>query len=276
MKTRRLLTALLAALAISAIFTFWLSRMFAHSVAKKHGTLHYVATRHSLSGGEVLNSEDLQFVDWNSNQPLSGSFARIEDVAGKVVLYPLASGEPVLDRHLGIAGAGLSAHIPDGMRAISLRSDEVVGVAGYLLPGSHVDVLVTLRPSSAAAEATTSIVLQNVQVLTAGQKMQPDPEGKATHVDVVTLLVTPQDAERAVLASSQGSVHFILRNGGDHSIADAKEVSVSALGSQAPITPVAPRSTPTVIRQRIVSQAPPAPRYSVEILRGDKQSVETF
>jgi pilus assembly protein CpaB len=132
------------------------------------------------------------------------------------VLYPLAAGQPIQERQLASPGSssGLTVKIPDGMRAIALHSDDIVGVAGFLLPGTHVDVLVTIHPPG-EPDPVTNTVLQNVEVLTTGQKTEPDPEGKPVTATVVTLLVSPEQAEKVDLASTQGIVHFVLRNGVD-------------------------------------------------------------
>src|ERR1017187_2828535 len=145
MSAKRLTISLVIALLVSGLFTFWLSKRVAKTDQPAHQKQLYVAAAKALEAGEVLKPGSLQLVEWPSSAPLSGGFARIEDVAGRTVLYPLAKGEPILDRHVAAAGAGvgLSANIPSGMRAISLRSDEVVGVAGFMQPGTHVDVLLT-------------------------------------------------------------------------------------------------------------------------------------
>ena len=112
----------------------------------------YVAALHNLDQGETLQKTNLTMVDWPGTGKLDGAFAKADDLVGRTVLYPLAAGEPILERQLASAGAGvgLSTKIPDGMRAISLKSDQVVGVAGFLLPGTHVDVLVTYRTPTTA------------------------------------------------------------------------------------------------------------------------------
>ncbi len=102
------------------------------------------------------------------------------------------------------SGIGLTVKIPEGMRATSVKSDEIVGVAGFLFPGSHVDVLVTFRSDRFPTPAT-QIVLQDVEVLTVGQKLEPDPQGKPENVSVVTLLLTPEDSQKLVLASTPGN-----------------------------------------------------------------------
>ncbi len=267
MVARRLIFALCVALITSGAFTWWLSRRF--SKGHTSAELRYVTTAKPLDAGAILAATDLKQTVWQG-APLQGSFVRTEDVVGRTLLYPLAGGEPILDRQISAAGAGtgLSTRIPPGMRALSLKSDQVVGVAGYLLPGTHVDVLVTFHPEN-TQDPMTSTVLQDVQILTAGQKMQPDPDGKATQVDVVTLLVTPSDAEKVVLASAQGRVHFVLRNGTDHVTNDESPMELAALGAKAPVKPA-----PVVVRRVSAPKAAPQP-YQIEVIRGDKRTMES-
>ena len=165
---------------------------------------------------------------------LTGGFTKINDVAGRIVLYPLPKGEPIVDRQLAAAGAaaGLTANIPSGMRAISVRSDEVVGVAGFLLPGTHVDVLMTYH-SALAPEPQTLTVLQDVVVLAAGQQIHPEADGKPISVNVVTLLLKPEDAEKVVLATSLGAIYFVLRNGADTEQALSPPVGLNQLAGAA-------------------------------------------
>jgi pilus assembly protein CpaB len=275
MQPRRLLIAITVAILVSGLFTLWLGTRLSRQT-RNSASLTYVALAKNLDPGQTINAEDLKQVSWPADVPLPGAFVRKDEVVGKSVLYPLQEGEPLTARQLATS-AGLSARIPAGMRAISLKSNEVVGVAGYLLPGTHVDVLVTVRAAS-STDPVTSIVLQDAQVLTAGEKMQPDPDGHASKVDVVTILVTPEDAEKIVLASTQGTVHFVLRNGGDHVVTANAPMNVSALGVQAS-SPAAPatvaHATPRAQSQPVHTKSTPA-TYSIQVRRGDKDSVETF
>jgi pilus assembly protein CpaB len=258
---RRLIIALVAALTVSGLFTFFLSKKVG-GARTKTTSQQYVAASKPLEPGEMLKLGSLQMVDWPASMPLPGGFNKVEAIEGRIVLYPLAPGEPILDRDLAAAGsgAGLSAKIPEGMRAISLKSDEVVGVAGFLLPGTHVDVLETNR-SNSGAPAGTFTVLQDVEILAAGQKIEPDPEGKATSVNVVTLLLKPEDAEKVVLASSEGVIHFVLRNG-----ADRTRMTEAAVAS-----PV--QTKPARTRAGMVAKSQP---YVVETVMGDKKVVNSF
>jgi pilus assembly protein CpaB len=272
MIARRLITALLLAILISGGFTFWLSKRFsARSSPPSH---RYVTSAQNIEAGGILRPVDVTLVEWPATSPLEGAFLKPEDVLGRTLLYPLSKGEPILERQLYTGtGVGMSIKIPEGMRAVSLKSDQVVGVAGFLLPGTHIDVLVTYHTST-SADPITGTVLQDAQILAAGQKMQPDPEGKASTVDVVTLLVTPADAEKVVLASAQGSVHFVLRNSGDHQHRIDAPAEMSALGGMPAPLPVK-QARPSVPRDRRLQPVMPV-SYSVRVSRGDKQTVETF
>jgi pilus assembly protein CpaB len=270
MNARRLLLALLLAVVGAGLFTFWMNQSMSKStpVTPKQ---QYVAALHPLEPGETLQKNNLTLVDWPASSKLDGGFQKPDDLVGRAVLYPLAAGEPILDRQLAAAGAGvgLSTKIPDGMRAISLKTDQVVGVAGFLLPGTHVDVLVTFRTPE-QPDPVTSTVIQDAQVIAAGQKMQPDPEGKPTTVDVVTLLVKPNDAERVTLASAQGTVHFVLRNGSDHEQLADKPAELTQLGGVP--KPVAVHAQ----ARKVDVPAPVTKTYTVHTVAGDKQTTEIF
>ncbi len=281
MTARRLIIALALSLCGSAIFTLWLGKRFAKPGPATGGELHYVAAAQNLQAGDVLTPATLRLVAWPSAAPLEGSFPKPENVQGRIVLYPLAAGEPILERQLAAAGssAGLSMKIPNGMRAISLKSDQVVGVSGFLLPGTHVDVLVTFRAAN-TQDSVTSTVLQDAQVIATGQRMEPDPEGKATTTDVVTLLASPDDAQRMVEANSQGTVHFVLRNGSDHDKSSTGTTQLSQLGS-APLAHPAPAANPANYPRPdrkpsvVLSAAPAAKPYEVQMVYGEKPSPES-
>ena len=272
MLNRRLTSAFIIALIISGIFTYWLSQTYAKKgAAGPAPKSQYVAAAANLEAGQAIKAENLRMVDWPSNVPLAGAFTAPQPLVGRIVMYPLAAGEPILDRQLASAGSGLglTVKIPDGMRAISLRSDEVVGVAGFLLPGTHVDVLVTMKPPT--GDAVTATVLQDVQVLASGQKTEPDPEGKPVTATVVTLLVKPEDAERVDMASTQGIVHFILRNGVDREQRETTPVQFSELAG-GPVKPVA-----TGVVRRAGPVGPPVRKpYIVETFLGAAAKTESF
>jgi pilus assembly protein CpaB len=215
MSPRRILIALALALCVSGAATWLVSRRMALAARKAPDTL-YAAPARAVQAGEVLKPEDVQLVAWPGGAPIDGAYVRAADVVGREALFPLAKGQPLIDPDLSApgSGTGLASKVPDGMRAVALRSNEVVGVAGFLIPGSHLDVLVTYR-SEKSPDPLTATVLQNAMAIAVGHQIQPDPQGKPSDVTIVTLLLTPEEAERAVLASTQGAIHFILRNGSD-------------------------------------------------------------
>jgi pilus assembly protein CpaB len=267
---RRLTSAFIIALLVSGVFTLWLSAKF----AKKSGPApppaksQYVAAAANLEADQVIRAENLRMVDWPVSVPLNGAFTSPGALIGRIVLYPLSEGEPILERQLSSPGSGIgiTAKIPSGMRLIALRTDEVIGVAGFLLPGTHVDVLVTLHTSN-SPDPVTFTVLQDAEVLSAGQKTEPDPEGKATVSTVVTLLVKPEDAERVVLASNQGTVHFVLRNGVDREEFKGPPALLAQLSGIEPPPVKEPPKPP---------ELPVVKTYSVETILGKSQRMDDF
>jgi pilus assembly protein CpaB len=271
MNAKRLSTAFVIALAVSALCTWLLGRKISTHAATVPEN-RYLAPAKPLQAGEVIKPEDLELVSWPASNPIVGAYTKPEDLVGRAVLYPADKDQPITDRVLAAAGSGLglSAKIPDGMRAIALRSDEVMGVAGFIYPGSHLDVLVTYHAAN-SPEPITFTVLQNAEVLATGQKDQPDPEGKAVTATVVTLLLTPQDAERAVLASSQGTFHFVLRSGSDKT--QVKDAPITLANMTGDWTTQRPGASP---RPLPVRRAPDATGITVQTVAGDKQSSDTF
>lgn len=274
MNGRRITTALMIALAVSALCTYMLSRKLGGHAASKAPVRHYIAPSKPLQAGVALTAADVELVSWPVSNPIEGAFLKADDVVGRSLLYPMDKGQPITDKFLSAAGSGLglAGKIPNGMRAIALRSDEVVGVAGFLLPGSHLDVLVTYK-SDKSPEPTTMTVLQNAEVLATGHQVQPDPEGKPAAVTVVTLLLNPADAERAVLAATQGTIHFVLRSGSDKVIAHETPIMLSQLAgiqNSAPVPAPSRGAAPRVQRHL------PPPEYVVETVLGDKQTTAKF
>jgi len=197
-------------------------------------------------------------------------------VVGRPLIYPLGAGEPVLERDLAVAGSGigLSVKVPPGMRATAVRSNEIVGVAGFLFPGSHVDVLATVTLPGAPG-AVTQTVLQDVEVLAAGQTIEPDPQGKPQTVSVVTLLLNPEDSQKLLLASGQGTIQFVLRNGTDQKKVEVRPTRLDELGPSAKAAPLTPHPV-----KKAASKAPPPPKppevYVLEVIRGNERSVQKF
>jgi pilus assembly protein CpaB len=239
MRTKRISIAFFIALVVSGLCTWLVSRKVqtpSSAAPKASQTTSYAAPSRPLQAGEVLKPDNMEVIAWPVSHPLEGAHAQPADILGRQVMFPLGKGQPILDGDLSApgAGTGLAGKIPDGMRAIALRSDEVVGVAGFLIPGSHLDVLVTYR-SGSSTEPVTATVLQDAVVIAAGHQIEPDPEGKPSAVTVVTLLLTPDQAQRAVLASTQGAIHFVLRNGTDTGRTGGLPIELSQLTNAIPV-----------------------------------------
>jgi pilus assembly protein CpaB len=258
---------------LAGAMTFFFSKRIRLSRAQ-HATTGIVAAVADMPSGATLAAKDVEVVDWPSNLPLAGSYDKIDDVVGKPLLYPLVAREPILKRDLGMEGSGIgiSGKIPAGMRATAVKSNEIVGVAGFLYPGSRVDVMVTYTPPGGGnGGPVTQTVLQNVEVLTAGQTIEPDPQGKPQTVNVVTLLVSPEDSQKLQLASSQGVVQFVLRSGVDQKSVDLHPTRLDQLASdRAPAPPPAPgKKAPKRVAET-------KPVYTLELIQGSKRTEEKF
>ncbi len=237
----------------------------------------------NLQLGAELKAEDLVVVGFPVGKAPEGSFSNPTEIVGRGLISPLVKNEPVLKAKLASkeAGSGLPPVIPEGMRAVSVRVDEVVGVAGYVLPGNRVDVLATANPTDQRADTTTKVILSNVQVLTAGTRMEQDQENtKPVQVTVVTLLVFPEQSERLALASTEGKIQLALRNPLDQGVPDTPGIRTAGLMGR--IAPALKTAAPTQARLRAaalpVAQTavapPPAP--TVEMIRGDKRANEVI
>ena len=168
-----------------------------------------------LELGAQMKADDLHVVEWPASSVPNGAFSTPDEIVGRGLVMPVIQNEPILPMKLAgkDAGSGLPVVIPEGKRAVSVRVNDVIGVAGYVLPGTHVDVLATATPTNSEVDTTTKVVLTNVQVLAAGTKMEQDAEqGKPMAVNVVTLLVSPDEAERLTLGATQGKIQLALRN----------------------------------------------------------------
>jgi pilus assembly protein CpaB len=229
-----------------------------------------------------LKKEDLTVVNFPKGQAPEGAFERPQDVIGRGVIMPIVKNEPILPAKLASkeAGAGLPPIIPEGMRAVSVRVNEVIGVAGYVLPGTHVDVLTTQNPGTNAAEITSKVILSNVQVLTAGTRLEQDQENKKpVQVTVVTLAVFPDQAERLALASTEGKIQLALRNPLDQSAPATPGVKpATLLGAVKAPAPQRVASAKKATTTGPVTQEAPiaAPAPSVEMIRGEKRTTEVI
>jgi pilus assembly protein CpaB len=264
---KRLISVLAFALVVSATASLILYRLVSAQIAasaKTSGAKVLVAAR-NLESGALIKETDLKIAEWGGTAP-TGSLTKPEDAIGRGVVEPIVEGEPVVESRLAMrgAGAGLAAIIPPGMRAVAVRVNDVVGVAGFLSPGMKVDVLIAGNPPSQAAQALgtqTKTLLQNIEVLSAGQNIQKDAEGKPVSVPVVNMLVTPEQAEILSLASNETRIQLVLRNPTDKEVSKTKGTSIAYLFG-APEVPAKP-PVKAVLAKRVVAPPPPPPPMPV-------------
>jgi pilus assembly protein CpaB len=285
MARKRIVTVLLIAMTVGAMFamgTYRYVKATPATSAQSVDTTKVVVAASNMDLGTALRAEDLRVIDWPAKSVPEGAFHKSEELVGRGLIQPVVAYEPLLPGKLASpeAGAGLPPVIPEGMRALSVRVNDVIGVAGYVLPGTRVDVLVTVSPNDNHQDITSKLILPNVQVLTAGTKIERDVEkGKPVSVSVVTLLVDPEQAERLTLASTEGKIQLALRNPLDKTAPQTLGVKpnvllASAAAAARPATPASARRSGTPRPVAAAPSAAPAPAPVVEIIRGDKRAQE--
>jgi len=233
-----------------------------------------------LTIGTPLTEEDLAVTRWPTADLPAGTAMDKDALIGRPLIYPVFKGEPILTSKLALegSGAGLSAVIDEGMRAVSIRVDEVVAVAGFVVAGTHVDIMLTGNPGS-GEEQLTQTILEDVQVLAAGQSIQPDAEGKPQRVNVVTFLCTPDDAAKVILAASEGRIQLVLRNAVEKEGEDElTKKELPKVGRRELYAGGAPPPRPVAAR-RAAPPPPPAPiappepePVSIMMIRGSQVS----
>ena len=286
MPRKRIYTVLLLAMTVGAIFAFSTYRYVQATPERGPSakTTPVVVAASSLDLGAAIRAEDLRTINWPSEAVPAGTFNNPQELVGRGLIQPVSQNEPLMPSKLAPvgAGAGLPPMIPDGMRAVSVRVNDVIGVAGYVLPGSKVDVLVTVSPTNQSTDMTSKVILNNVTVLTAGTRIERDVEkdNKPVSVSVVTLLVDPLQSEALTLASTEGKIQLALRNPLDKTMPPTPGIRPAILlgQSSAPraavaVSRVASRRAPGPVAAPPVVAAP-EPLPTIEIIRGDKRAHE--
>lgn len=279
MNKNRAIIGLFVAVFVAVLLSVYVYRAFQQaSAVRPSKTQQVVVAVTALPLGTRLDSSNVRTINWPGDSPVPGMLPTVQAAEGRALMTPVVANEMILESKLAPreAGAGLPATIPEGMRAISVAVNEVIGVAGFVTPGTSVDVLVTgMIPGAtqAGAQYVTRTILENVRVLAAGQKIEQDKDGKPQTVPVVTLLVTPKEAGTLAMASTQGKIQLALRNTiDDHTPAPSPVLQATVFGSGAPPPVAAPAG------RRVVAQKPPAapPPYTVEIIIGGKRENKSF
>ncbi len=284
---RRVLTVVLCALVLSACASYLVYRAVGSRVtaAKSPPSVGLVVAARDLPAGTLIQNVDLRTVVWFGTPP-AGAILTPDALRNRAVATSIYAGELVTDNRLAPigSGGGLAATIPPGMRACAVKVNEVVGLAGFVVPGMRVDVLITgLPPGGNALDGPkVRTLLQNIQVLSAGENFQKDREGKPEQAQVVNLLVTPAQAEILSLASNETHIQLVLRNPMDIQVSGLPGTIMSDLfgGARAP-APVPfvrlERAPPAVPPAAPVPAEPAAPRpYIVEVSNGAVHTQTTF
>src|SRR3989441_7857621 len=224
-----------------------------------------------ITVGAKVEDKDIKVMKFPAANAPPGYYSKPRQVLGRGVILPIGKGEFVLPNKLAAenAGYGLPGLIPPGMRAVSVRVNEVVGVAGFVQPGTRVDVLLTGNPGSGQQQTTT--VLENVGVIAAGQRLERNAAGEAQMAPVITLLVSPDDAQKLTLASTEGRIQLSLRNPLDTRQESLGSVKTDSLYRNLSAPVVRPK-----IRKTAVPVTPVPGFYTIEVIRGNKKEEDKF
>jgi pilus assembly protein CpaB len=268
-----MLAAALASGGLAALLAMRYLQQKATPLAAQPIRSNMVVAARPLPVGTIVGEQHVKTIEWTGGALPLGYIGNPQDVIGRGLISDLQENEPMLETRLAPkgAGGGLPIIISEGMRGLTMRVNEVSGVAGFVTPNTRVDVLLTMEDRNNAGEPATRIIMQDMRVLAAGQSIQPDKEGKPQPVPVVTFLVTPEQAETLALASGQGNIQLALRNQLDTMQVKTNGTRRSALmrvGNPAP----ARRSGPV----RAAAPAPEPAAQTVEVYRGGVRTLMKF
>lgn len=283
-RTRMVIITLLA-LSASGLVTFLAYRMLSRQLnPTREDMTQIVVAAEELLLGTRLTGPHLRMVPWPKAVELEGSFLDPEEIVGRGVVVRMLPNEPVMESKLAPieAGVGLTTAIPEGMRAVAIKVNDVIGIAGFVLPGTRVDVIVVGSPDERKRNDTSKVILENIEVLAAGQNIQQSINGEPETVQVITLLVTPEGAEKLALASVDGRLQLALRHPLDLELNDPAPVKKADLYTQAasstPKPPVQRVSRPrSRAKPKVVAVKPPVPRlFEVELIQGSDRKTFQF
>lgn len=274
MNRSRLLMIGALALALGAVVALIVfKKLQGGASANTEPGIDVIVAADDIQVGARIGEHDIRTVKYPASALPAGFYSKRSQVLGLGVILPITKGEFILPSKLAPenAGAGLPSLIPRGMRAVSVRVNEVVSVAGFVGPGTRVDVLLTGTPSG-SGESQTTTVLQNVAVIASGHTLERSASGEPQNTPVITLLASPEDAERLTLASAEGKIQLSLRNPLDTHSDPVDPANAKGLykGSTPAVAPPRPRIRP--VSQK-TQQPPPPSVISVDVYKGDKKTV---
>ena len=299
MRNKRFFLVLIGALVFGLLAAVSVSRYLSSAQAYTKSLNNVAVAKVAIPLGTKIIPEQIMMVQFPGESMPEGTFDSVEKLTGRVAVVNIAAREPVTNAKLAVAGTagGLSAVIPDGYRAMTVKVDDVVGISGFIMPGALVDVVVVIVPTDKGftQDPISKIVLQNIKVLANGQNIdQPKNEREPSSVKAVTLQVTPEQAEKLALAASEGKLQLVMRNSVDQGDTPTSGVNKRGLltGEHAMPAPEPgiktdqPAETKPVRRPRPIADlnpivAPkrevvPPPRFSVEMIEGAKKRSVDF
>jgi pilus assembly protein CpaB len=276
MNRSRFLLIGVVALVLGALFSSAVYRTLqARTAAAGPPGVDVAVAANDVQVGAKLQDRDVKIVKLPPDDLPSGVFRSKAKVVGRGVILPITKGEFILPNKLAAenAGAGLPALIPPGMRAVSVRVNEVVSVAGFVVPGTRVDVLLTGNPVG-GSDARTTTVLSNIEVLAAGQRLERNSAGDTSMAPVITLLVSPEDAQKLTLASSQGRIQLSLRNPLDTNLEKLPATGETGLYGITAAPAPKPTKAPKVKHQELTKPAPTT--TDIVVYKGNKKEDVKF
>ena len=295
MRNKRLIVALTGAVLCGIVGVMLITRYLSSVQAFTKDLGNVVVAKQEIPLGEKITADHLAMAPIPNGSAPEGAFRKLDDVVGRVAITPIGVREPITNLKLAPAGTGggLSAVIPEGFRAMTVKVDDVVGVSGFIMPGSFVDVVAIIVPvqgtGTEAQGPISKIVLQNIKVLASGPKIDsPDQQREPNSVKAVTLQVTPEQAERLGLAANEGKLQLVMRNYGDQEDTTTKGVNKNSLlsGESYAPQPAPPSSATEQPKSAVKRSAPkriavaprvenptiqPMTRNSVELIEGAKR-----
>lgn len=296
MRNKRLILALTGAVICGLLAVMLVTQYLASVQDYAKDLNNVVVAKTEIQLGTKISADQLDLLPIPNGSAPEGAFRKLEEAVGRVAVIPIGVREPITELKLAREGmgAGLGAVIPEGYRAMTVKVDEVVGVSGFVMPGSFVDVVAVIVPmnqSAAAKGPISKIVLQNIKVLASGAKIDsPGDQREPNSVNAVTLLVTPEEAEKLVLAANESKLQLVMRHYGDQEDTQTKGANKDTLLDGHSVTPLPgpstekqsdsqPKAKPRIRRSNVVAQQeakpspalPPAPRNSIELIEGAKR-----
>jgi pilus assembly protein CpaB len=295
MRNKRFFIVLVGALLFGLLAAVSVSRYLSNAQAYTKDLNRVTVAKVAIPLGTKLIAEQLMVVQFPKESTPDGAFDSPEKLVGRVVVMNIAAREPVTEPRLAPQGtaAGLSAVIPEGYRAMTVKVDDVVGISGFIMPGTLVDIVVVIDPEQKGMQDPISkIVLQNIKVLANGQNIdKPEDQREANSVKAVTLQVTPEQAEKLALAASEGKLQLVMRNSTDQGDEETKGINKrdllsgehavpapepGSLKSEQPKPPVRRVRVHAEPKAAVSLQQPEKPRASVEMIEGAKKRSVDF